>query len=191
MSYTIISNNCSGAALYHDLGMRFDSPTILLQILPSEYPKFCKNLKEYMAMEVEEYTDFSKEHAEEMFHLLGGNRPYFPVGMLGDIAILFQHYDTFQKAKSKWDERKQRIDYSHLGYIFVLEREYRDAAVEFGNLNLPHSVMFTRDFEVDVPIEHYKYHIPDGCEYLMRSPKTGNRYFLSECNFNEFMRDMG
>lgn len=182
MNYTIISNNCSGAALYHDIGSMFYSPTILLQILPSQYPRFCKHLKKYMAMEVERYTDFTPQEEAEMYHLLGGNMPYFPVGRLGDIAILFQHYDSFEEAKSKWDSRKQRIDYDHLGYIFVLEREYKAAAQAFGNLNLPNSALFMRDFDVDVPIIHHRYHVPEEMEYLNRSPETGQRYF--EANFD-------
>lgn len=182
MNYTIISNNCSGAALYHDIGSRFYSPTILLQILPSQYPKFCKNLKKYMTLEVTEYKDISLKHMSEMYHLLGGTKPYFPVGMLGDIAILFQHYNTFAEAKEAWDRRKDRIDYNHVGYIFVLERENKEAAKEFGDLNLPHSALFMRDFDVDVPIIHHQYHIPEGMEYLARSPETGQRFF--EANFD-------
>lgn len=182
MNYTIISNNCSGTALYHDIGSRFYSPTILLQILPSQYPKFCKNIKEYMALEVTEYTDITLKHMSEMYHLLGGTKPYFPVGLLGDIAILFQHYKTFAEAKEAWDRRRDRIDFNHMGFIFVLEREYKEAAKEFGDLNLPHSALFMRDFDVDVPIIHHQYHIPEGMEYLARSPETGQRFF--EANFD-------
>jgi len=190
MSYTIISNNCSGAALYHDIGSMFFSPTILLQILPSEYPKFCKNIREYMSLEVEEYTNISQKHADEAFWLLRGNAPYFPMGLLGDIAILFQHYDTFEAGKEKWDLRKQRMDFEHLGFIFVLERENREAAQEFGNLNLPNSALFMRDFDVDVPITHINYHVPDGMEYLNRSPETGQRYFEGHFDRGTFFSRM-
>lgn len=188
MGKTIISNNCSGAYLYHDFGMRFDSPTILLQILPSEFPKFCKNLKEYMSYDLKEYENHSKDHAKEMFYLLGGNNPYFPVGLLGDIAILFQHYKTFEEAKEKWNIRKQRMDYEHIGYVFVLERENKEAATEFGKLNLPNSLLFTRDFDVDVP--HYRYHIPEGWEYLGVNPSTGNRNYCADCDIAKFMRGL-
>ena len=182
---TIISNNCSGAALYHDIGMRFDSPTILLQILPSEFPKFCKNLKEYMSYEVKEYTDFSDEHAKEFYDLLG-KKPDFPVGKLGDIAILFQHYPTFSWAKMKWNDRKERIDYNHIAYIFVLEKEFKEPAEEFGQLNLKNSLIFTRDFDIEAI--HYKYHIEKGMEYLGRSPYTGNRNFCADCDIHKFLR---
>ena len=123
MGITIISNNCSGARMQQDLRMQYCSPTIILQILPEEYPRFCKYLKYYMQAELKEYTEFSDRHHKQMVKLLG-REPYFPCGILDDVAILFQHYDTFQDAKEKWERRKARIDYDHIGYIFVLEKEY-------------------------------------------------------------------
>lgn len=176
MSLTIISNNCSGVSIYQDLGHKYESPTIALQILPDEYPRFCKDLKKYMSYDLKEYKDFSADHEEKMYNLLRRN-PYFPVGIIGDVAVLFQHYKTFEEAKNKWDRRKARIDYNHICYFFTLEKKYLEAASEFGNLNLENSVLFTRDFEVDVPIEHYRYHLPVGMEFLSRSPYKGHRYF--------------
>lgn len=188
---TIVSNNCAGAYIYHDLGMRFDSPTINLQILPSEFPRFCRDFEFYMSLELDEYTRRTKQHADEIFSHLYGNNPYFPVGLLGDICILFQHYKTFQEAKGKWEERKKRIDYSHIGFVFVLERERKEAAKAFGNLNLPNSVLFTRAFDVDVPIEHHEYHIPEGAEYLGVNPETGRRYFEADFDIAEYARRIG
>ena len=188
---TIVSNNCAGAYIYHDLDMRFDTPTTLLQILPSEFPRFCKDFKHYMSLPLREYKKYSKEHAEEMFHLLGGNNPYFPVGLCGDVAILFQHYKTFEEAKEKWEVRKKRIDYNHIGYVFVLEREHKEAAIEFGNLKLPNSVLFTRDYDVDVPIEHHMYHVSEGSEYLGVNPQTGRRIFTGNFDIESFVRGIG
>ena len=45
MITTIISNNCTGGAVCHELGMEFKSPTINLQILPEDYPRFCANIE--------------------------------------------------------------------------------------------------------------------------------------------------
>ena len=75
-----------------------------------------------------------------------------------------------------------------MGFIFVLERENKKAAKEFGDLNLPNSALFMRDFDVDVPITHIQYHVPDGMEYLNRSPETGQRYFEGWFDRQEFFR---
>lgn len=176
MGLTIISNNCSGARVTQDLRRQYQSPTVVLQILPEEYTKFCTNLKHYMDCELKEYTDFSETHHKQMVKLLG-QEPYFPCGIVDDIAILFQHYETFEEAKEKWERRKARMDYDHLVYFFVLEKPYVDEAIEFGNAKLKNSVLFTRSFDVDVPIEHYRYDLAEGTEYLGRDPEIGYRYF--------------
>ncbi len=40
-----------------------------------------------------------------------------PLGGLKPIKVYFMHYETFAEAKTKWDERKQRINW---GKIFVV-----------------------------------------------------------------------
>ena len=190
MGVTIISNNCSGARLQQDLKMQYQSPTIILQILPEEYPKFCRNLRHYMESELVEYTDFSETHHEQMIKLLG-QEPYFPCGLVDDVAVLFQHYETFEEAKEKWERRKARIDYDHIGYLFVLDRPfYEKEAIEFGNLQLKNSVLFTRGYDVDAPIEHHRYDLPAGTEYLQRDPRTGHRYFEYGFDRYKFMEDI-
>ena len=37
--FTIISSECAGGVIYHDLGLRFDSPTINLWFKPDDYLK--------------------------------------------------------------------------------------------------------------------------------------------------------
>ena len=43
----------------HDLGLRFNSPTINLYIQPNEFINFVKNLKDYVRCELEEIHDAS------------------------------------------------------------------------------------------------------------------------------------
>ena len=183
---TIISNNCSGARLQQDLKMRYESPTIILQILPEEYSKFCRNLKHYMSLDVTEYKELSEKHHKQIVKLLG-QEPYFPIGLIDDIAILFQHYETFEQAREKWNERKERINYHDIGFMFVLEKPYYSEAIEFGNSGLHNAVLFTRGFDVDVPIEHHRYDLPFGKEYLGRNPKTGQRYFENGFDRKKFL----
>ena len=37
-----------------------------------------------------------------------------PIGMLGDVRIEFVHYDAFEEAVQKWEERKKRINWDNL-----------------------------------------------------------------------------
>lgn len=177
---TIISNNCSGAYEMRILGINpYTSPTVFLQILPTEYGKFCSNFKQYMQYELVEYVDFSEEHKYAMQKLLGFI-PTFPCALLGDIAILFQHEKSFSVAKEKWDRRKKRIDYDNVYFMFCVEFiTFKDCARDFANLHLPNSVLFTRGFDVDTDIPHYRY--DEDAEYLLMKD-TGR--FIFEADFD-------
>ena len=148
MITTIISNNCTGGAVLHELSMEFRTPTINLQILPEDYPRFCANLGEYMEKELYEPRLFLQQDREKLFKMFGGI-PDFPIGNVGDVLVCFQHYETFQEAKEKWNERKARIDYDHIGYIFHARgEEYKAEAAVFLALDLPNKLCITQGFEV-------------------------------------------
>mgnify|MGYP000739008681 CR=1 FL=1 len=94
---TILTPNCLGGVLYHKLGLRFNSPTINLWMFPKDFYKFVLNLNYYVLQDV--YSINSKRN--------------YPVGQIGEgdktITLYFQHYNSFEEAKLKWNIRKQRI----------------------------------------------------------------------------------
>lgn len=149
MIETIISNNCTGGAVMHELGMEFKSPTINLQILPEEYTRFCLYLKEYMNKELIEYKNPSEVHIRYLNKMFGGV-PDMPLGLLGDIVICFQHYGSFREGLIKWNQRKAKIDYDHIGYIFHARGpEYRADAELFSKVDLPNKLILTQNFSID------------------------------------------
>ena len=105
---TLMSNNCTGGVILHDLSLRFNSPTINLNIHPKEFINFVNNLRDYMRCELEEIHETSVD---------------FPVGRLSlpnvgeDVYVEFMHYSSFIHAKEKWEERKDRINWNN---VFVL-----------------------------------------------------------------------
>lgn len=117
--FTLISNNCIGGIVYHNLGEQFRSPTINLYIQGEEYLEFVKNLKYYLEKcELIECNNSDKN---------------FPVGILQSedgyrtIHIYFQHYKTFQEAKEKWDERSKRVNYQNIFYIWEFYDDVYDS----------------------------------------------------------------
>ena len=105
-SPTIISNNCCAGFIYHDLGLKFNSPTINLTV--KNFPLFIQHLEHYLGCNLVE-TDYSSKYG-------------FPTGKLisevyPDIDILFNHYESFEEARKKWFERVNRVDYSNIFYI--------------------------------------------------------------------------
>ena len=155
MIETIISNNCTGGAVMHELGMEFKTPTILLQILPEDFPRFCKRLKDYLDYELVECTNFTPYEQGKLTKMFGG-KPNIPIGLIGDVLVCFQHYETFEEAKRKWDERKDRVDYDHIGYIFHARGpEYQFEAEEFISMKLPNALCITEGFVVPESIALY------------------------------------
>lgn len=103
--FSIISCNCIGGMVYHDLKMKFLSPTINLYIDTPDFIKMCLNLKDYMEKD-----------------LLDANNKDYPIGILGDIKIHFLHYKSFKEAKESWDKRKERINYKKI-FVIISDRD--------------------------------------------------------------------
>lgn len=129
---TIISNSCKGTFMYHDLNLRFNSPTINLFIAAEDYIKFLENMDFYLESELLEDKKNNKK---------------YPVGILGDIKIHFMHYENFQIAKSKWEERCNRIDKNNM---YIIMDEGKDCTYDilrrFNELKYKHKVVFTHKF---------------------------------------------
>ena len=107
--FSLLTNNCLAGFIYHDLGLKFLSPTINLRIKPKEFIEFVCNLDFYLKQELVKDNNSDKD---------------FPVGILnGDenhipITINFDHYSNFTEDKKKWIERSKRINYDNI-YIMM------------------------------------------------------------------------
>ncbi len=128
-SMTIFSSNCNGAYMLHDLGCRFNTPTVNLFFLPDHYLKFVKNPSYYLSQTLVEVTN--------------AGVPY-PVGQLGDILLFFMHYASFAEAKKKWEERSKRVDLDNVILVMTDKDgcEYRHIQ-EFDALPYKDKVIFT------------------------------------------------
>lgn len=104
---TIIASNCAGTIIYHDMKLPWTSPTINLGMAIEDFIKFVENLPWYLQQEIRPMEDLSCD---------------YPVGMLQDIRVNFTHYETFDEAVKKWQERKRRVDWDHI-YIMGCEKD--------------------------------------------------------------------
>ena len=95
---SIISNDCTGGVVSHDLGLKFRSPTINLFFYHNDYIEYLENLIYYNNAEI---FEISKTDVE------------YPVGEIvrneNKINICFMHYDNFETEKQKWNERSKRV----------------------------------------------------------------------------------
>lgn len=102
---SIISQNCIGGVMYHELGLKFCSPTINIYIEAEDFIKFCENMQHYLSIEAKSLR-FVKERS-------------YPVGYLDDIKIYFVHYTSEEEAIKKWEERRKRINYKKICIVMT------------------------------------------------------------------------
>ena len=110
--FSIISSDCIGGILYHDLHKKFLSPTINLSIFDNTFITFCK------------YIDFflSKEP-----HFVETKKPH-PVAILEgpskkeNVKINFVHYKTKEDALKSWNKRIKRINLSNFYCIYNVDK---------------------------------------------------------------------
>lgn len=130
---SIISNNCVGGVIAHDLGLQFNSPFVNIGFTGSNYIKVLKNLKHYLSLSP---TLLNKEKNVD--------NNLFPLVELGDLDFLFAHEDSAEEALKKWNKRKIRVDFDNLFVVMceAYECTYEDLK-EFDALPYKNKVMFT------------------------------------------------
>lgn len=97
---SIISEHCFGGITYHDLDMEFNSPLINMFLLHNDFFRLVSNLKYYFSIPLE-----FKEMQEEK---------KYPIGLLGDLSLYFNHYKTFEDAKRAWEKRVKRVNFDNI-----------------------------------------------------------------------------
>lgn len=119
---TLISRDCIGGVLYHQLGLEFKSPTINLFLSLDDFNWFCLHLKKYLKSDISEYKNSGVNYP------VGIIKPKCIFRKLKPIKIGFMHYDSFDTAKDKWKSRKERINYKNILVInsCCYETEIRD-----------------------------------------------------------------
>lgn len=135
---TVISRDCAGGILYHDLGLEIVSPTVNLGMPGKDFILFCQHLRAFLDAEVQE-----AEGRE------------FPMGRLeteyGTVILFFTHYDNFQKASRLWKRRCARVDMENLRLIFhVFPEDLTQQLLEdFEALPYEHKVLLSSGIDCE------------------------------------------
>ena len=127
---SIFVHQCWGGTTYASLGLEFSSPLINMWETVEDYLKLVQNPRKYMSEEL--------ELLEMRWH--DGMKHYFPVVKCGDIILYFNHYTSFEDAKTCWEKRKKRINWDNL--LVVMMTEDYNLAKEFAKLPYKKKVCF-------------------------------------------------
>ena len=128
---SVISANCVGAFILHDLNQPFNSPFVNLYLDPSDFVRYLQNIEFYQAQPLQ-FIQTEKT---------------YPVGLLDDLKVHFMHYHSEKEAKEKWEARSHRLDFDNL-FIMMTDKDggkgaKYEALQAFDNLPYPNKVVFT------------------------------------------------
>lgn len=163
--FTILSSNCVGGAILHELGQKFDTPTINLYFSAHDFVRFVGKLDYYLNCKL---TKISSKYS-------------YPMAKLDDLTLHMVHYHSFEEAVQKWEERKSRIHFNNL-YVLMVDRDgcTYDDALAFDALPYKHKVFLTykKCPEIKsatcIPDSEENGQIMDICKY--KSKWTGRRW---------------
>ena len=177
-SFSLITNNCIGGIISHDLHLKFQSPTINLFFTNEDFICFCQHLKYYLSLPVEEeITDKN-----------------YPVGVLrgqyGDVHLYFMHYVSFSEAKQKWEERSSRVNWNNL--FIIMEAQKCDESIlrQFDELESLNKVVLTNGIHPSIscsfPIKRGFYDKGYFSGKIVSYPKYGLRRYLDAFDYVSF-----
>lgn len=142
-NFTIIASNCIGGVIYHNLKMKFLSPTINMYFESQDFIKFCSNIKHYVDSELV---------------FISNAKDGYPIVQCDDIKLYCVHYKDFNEVKEKWRSRSKRINWNNI-FIIMSERDgctYEDIK-KFDLLPFNNKVIFVHK---DMPEIKSSYYIP-------------------------------
>lgn len=184
-NFSIISKNCIGGVMSHDLGERFNSPTVNLWFNPEDFFVFVSDLDYYLNCEI-------KEAFEDGIN--------YPVGRMynGDqyITVYFMHYHSFPEAIEKWKERSKRVRKDNLFVVFeypainATREEQEEVKRKFDAIPCENKIMITKRSELTGKnIVHMRFY--DETHYsgkiLSRKNRLSVKRFLDDYDYVSFL----
>lgn len=146
-----------GGVILHELGERFNSPTVNLFFGAEDYIKFLEKLDYYLGQTLVE-AQSDKD---------------YPVAKLDDITIYFMHYPSFDEAKRIWEKRTERINRDNLYVILVQQNGCTEELLKkFDELPYKHKLALTA-----CPMPEIK------CSYYISGSEQPNGDVMDLCKY--------
>ncbi len=170
-SFTIISNNCWGGHVYRYFGLNYSSPTVGLYIFSEDYIRLLKDLKHYFETPLQ-IIPIEQSRYKEI--LVKKGQTNVPIGLLGDVEIVFLHYKSPEEAITKWNRRVKRVNYENLIVKYSEMNLFTEKTLrQFDDLPYRNKVMFVtrrRGYQSEILFKYYKgaNEIPDDTTYFRR-----------------------
>ncbi len=183
--FSLITNDCVGGVISHDLGEQFRSPTVNLWLPQDQFLTFAQDLKYYLSCEIRETPDDTKPYP--VGTIIPKDEQHIP------IQVNFMHYHSFAEGYAKWKERCARVNYDRLYFIWhFFDDDHIEDVRAFERwdvrklLILHEPIEGVRNCEVTDCYDHD----PHNGKILDIIEKTGKRY-LDEIDYIGFLNREG
>lgn len=134
-NFTIFSQNCIGGIMYHDLGVKFYSPTINMLFEPNDWIKFLERPKHYLNYRIEFKND---------------NECGYPRGVIDDVHVDFIHYKSRDEIIRLWNKRKERINWDNILVIACDKGMDEEYILRFNSLDrYRNKILFTGNEDIE------------------------------------------
>lgn len=167
--FSIICSNCIGGIIYHRLGKKFLSPTINLWMHQSDFLKFVFDLKNYLSKDL---VFIETEYD-------------YPVALLGDVKVFFNHSETEGEAAESWNRRKNRVNYDNL-FVIMYERDgiTEDDIRKLSNLPCKNKIVLSDKKHPDIDyVLTMKVHDKPNGEQFLDKDDFGMRTYEKHFNY--------
>ncbi len=136
--FVIVSKNCWGGQLYQWFKLPYNTPFVGLFLCGPCYIKLLKNFEYYLDQELT-FVDKTKYEVNI--------KETYPIAMLDDIEIHFQHYKDKTEAVEKWKRRvgrlKRHMDYDQFYFTICDRRGATEKIIkEFHELPFKNKISF-------------------------------------------------
>lgn len=147
---SILCNNCTGGFILHDLGLRFDSPTINMFFHGLDFFDFVEHFEHYITQSLVQIPNpnYDPDAPDYPVAILSGG------GLHKNIELHFLHYRSFEEANEKWEKRKARLhkDSLYLIWTFMGMEPNEEQYIRAQNLPVKNKVIF-----VNHPVDKDRY----------------------------------
>lgn len=178
--FSIISNNCWGGYVYDIFGLQYLTPTIGLYFIADDYVKFIGNLKYYLSFDI---VPISKEESKWN----GKAQITDMIGKLGDIEVMFAHYDSLEDACKKWNYRRMRVNWDKILVKFNDQNNFTLETLDsFNSSNFKNKLFFTAKKEYCFNSYSYWLNEYKNENYVLDDIKSSSKYL----NIKKFLNEI-
>lgn len=147
-NFSILSQNCVGCVMLHDLGQPFNSPTVNLYMRSLDYIVFLENPEVFIGKKLT-FVESDMSYPKGVLYYIDNNEKKY-------ISLYFPHDDNIDKIQNDWLRRSKRMNYNNL-FVIATDRDgFTDEILDrFSKLPYEHKILLSSKEYPEYPFVQY------------------------------------